>query len=284
MCRDVGVTTTTPAASISISASTMTVEPSDDAATVNGVCTGRCLRLPPTAATAVYTQTTMAVTTAYTQTTTATVAVDTPTATVAVAKTVDVGTQSTRTVVVRTNTVGVTARPRMYDACVATKPAIKHVACSTDSILKPVVITRPPPVSRTTQTDTEVTAIKHVRGTQTTPSSPSPAVNRTTQTDVSPVRKENGSGGGIKPVATAIGRRSNSFHHYTAAAAKDQTPSTVTSKIPRLKPVTPELNRKVLMRQDTYTKTVAEVCEDQQTSHTVDNGDDDDDDDRDRDK
>lgn len=124
----------------------------------------------------------------------------------------------------------------------------------------------PVPVTRTTQTDSSGTAVVHVRGTQT--SYPRPLNHSTTQTEadsageahtataaavIADVVQKQDRG---RPVATTIGRRSNSFHHYTTAA-KD---AVATSKIPRPKQqaVTPVLNRKVLVRQDTYTKSEAD--------------------------
>lgn len=291
MCRDVGVTT--PATATLASTSTMTDRPANQTASLDD---GK----PATAAT--YTQTTAA----------ATVAVVAPATVTVVPVTVDVGTQSVKPVAIRTATVGVSAKPRMYDACMTAKPTTKHVGCSADllaDVIKPVAAA-PVPVTRTTQTDTVPTLAVYVRGTQTTmatmdtpghrPSinrttqtvnddvhrTPPPAVvvdrrHRTTQTDVvvtatvaiqnsdntgaggrpaSNLKVETGSG---RPMAATIGRRSNSFHHYTAAAVTQTTPpGGVTSKIPRLKPVTPELNRKTFNRQDTYTKTAPEICSD----------------------
>lgn len=207
---------------------------------------------------------------AYTQTDTV---IDSATVAMAAVTTVDVGTQSVKPATVRTIAVGVTAKPRTYDACVTAKPSLKHVGCSADlqtDVRKPAMGS---PVTRTTQTDVSPMPVSHTRGTQTT-AVPATAVyrrpNTVTQTEVvsAAVQKnEIDDGAGGRPVAAAVARRSNSFHHYTAVTgpAKElpATPQPVTSKIPRLLPATPELNRKVLLRQDTYTKTAAEICSEQ---------------------
>lgn len=290
MCRDVGVTTSAKATLAS--ASTMTDKPVNKAVSFND---------DKPATVVAYTQTTAAATIAVVESTAATV----------VPVTVDVGTQSVKPLAIRTATVGVSAKPRMYDACMTAKPTTKHVGCSTDLLtdVKPVA-TAPVSVMRTTQTDTIPMLIVHARSTQTTiatpdslshrPSihrttqtvndenhrTPPPAVvavvdrrHRTTQTDAvtiaavavqksdntvaggRPASSPKVETGGGRPVAATIGRRSNSFHHYTAAAITPTTPAgVVTSKIPRLKPVTPELNRKTFNRQDTYTKTAPDIC------------------------
>lgn len=257
MCRDVGVTT--PTTTASVTASTMTDErPPGKPETVTA-----------------YTQTLAdvkpATVPAYTQTNLTAALIPAMTA----ATTVDVGTQTTRPTATRTSTVGVMAKPRMYDASVAAKPSCKHVGCTANTIeaVKPATVLTPQPVTRTTQTDAGVTAALQTRTTQTDATGgwgDDDRHHRTTQTEA-PCRNVRPDGGGGRPV-TAIGRRSNSFHHYTAAAAVTKAPSqtkdpsqttsaaAVASKIPRLKqPVTPESNRKVLNRQDTYTKEVAEI-------------------------
>jgi len=205
--------------------------------------------------------------------------------------TANVGTQSSRPAAVRTTTVGVTARPRTYDASVAAKPTLKHVGCSADvsTDAKPAAA----PMTRSTQTDARDDRSGHNRTTQTeavavpevaavranqtevaatlanpmevsaTRANPTEvAAPRANPTEVAAPRANPTESAVARPNHATIGRRSNSFHHYTAGGAADTTPSPVTSKIPRLKPVTPELNRKVLNRQDTYTKTAAEICTD----------------------
>lgn len=267
MCRDIGVTTpAVTATSKSTSACTMTERPATEEVqtmTVGGTgCDGRCIR-PASEPTIIAVKPAVV---AYTQTD----AVIDP-ITVKVATKADVSTQSVRPATVRTIAVGVMARPRTYDACVTAKPALKNVGCSADlqtDVRKPAVV----PVTRTTQTDVSPTPVLHTRATQTTVV-PLPVVDRhnsTTQTETVPAavpKNENGDSASGRLVATAIGRRSNSFHHYTAATATAKEPSTtpqaVTSKIPRRMLVTPELNRKVLVRQDTYTKTAAEIRSEQ---------------------
>lgn len=305
MCRDVGVTTTqAPVASSSVSASTSTMT-ERVSGTATAACTGKCGRPPPSSA-AASTQTMDAVvkTSAITQTSAA-AAVVRPATTAASTQTaapaavvepkptaMDTSTQ-TMWPAVRTVAVGVTVRPRTYDASVTVKPTVKHVGCTADllqrgtDVVQPAVVAAAPrvPVTRTTQTDAAATPpVRHARATQT-------AVGRaTTQTDDDQAasdrkqRDRQGEGRPWAPAAT-IGRRSNSFHHYTTAAvdAATKSPPTttattppspvVTSKIPRLKPVTPELNRKVLTRQDTYTKTAAEICSDQPPPSVTDDED-----------
>jgi len=185
--------------------------------------------------------------------------------------TANVGTQSSRPAAVRTTTVGVTARPRTYDASVAAKPTLKHVGCSADVLTdaKPAAA----PVTRATQTDarddrsghnrttqTEAVAVPEVAAVRANPTEVASA--RANPTEVASTRANPTESAVARSNYATIGRRSNSFHHYTAGGATDTTTSPVTSKIPRLKPVTPELNRKVLTRQDTYTKTAAEICTD----------------------
>ncbi|XP_026816624.1 KN motif and ankyrin repeat domain-containing protein 2 [Rhopalosiphum maidis] len=241
MCRDVGVTT--PSAT-SVNTSTMTERPPSGAA----VHTQTDAATKP-ATIAAHTQTKDAVKPATSVACTQTAVVtDVQPATVAAAAavvtvtaaptTANVGTQSSRPAAVRTVAVGVTARPRTYDASVAAKPTLKHVGCSADvtTDTKPAAV----PVTRATQTD----VCRDDRSGH----------NRTTQTEAAATRTN----------YATIGRRSNSFHHYTPVAAADATSPPVTSKIPRLKPATPELNRKVFTRQDTYTKTEAEICTDDQ--------------------
>lgn len=251
MCRDVGVTTPS---TTSVNTSTMTERPPSGAA----VHTQTDAAAKP-ATTVAHTQTKDAVkaatSVAYTQTA---VVADVRLATVvegagtvgvtaaAPITTANVGTQSSRPAAVRTAAVGVTAKPRTYDVSVAAKPTLKHVGCSA------VVTTdaKPPaavPVTRATQTDAKDDRNGH---------------NRTTQTEATGTRANPAENAVTRANYGTIGRRSNSFHHYTAAAAADTTSPPVTSKIPRLKPATPELNRKVLTRQDTYTKTEAEICTD----------------------
>ncbi|CAH1731503.1 unnamed protein product [Aphis gossypii] len=266
MCRDVGVTTPS---TTSVNTSTMTERPPPGAA----VHTQTDAAAKP-ATTAAHTQTKdaakAATSAAYTQTAAVAdvrpaTAVDAAAAVAVKAAapppitTANVGTQSSRPPAVRTAAVGVTAKPRTYDVSVAAKPTLKHVGCSADATTdaKPPVAV---PVTRATQTD----ACRDDRG----------AHNRTTQTEaaaaarVGPAesaaaaRATTAEAAAARPNYGTIGRRSNSFHHYTAAAAADATSPPVTSKIPRLKPATPELNRKVLTRQDTYTKTEAEICTD----------------------
>ncbi|XP_015374944.1 PREDICTED: uncharacterized protein LOC107169650 [Diuraphis noxia] len=256
MCRDVGVTT--PSAT-SVNTSTMTERP----VSATAVHTQTDAAAKPATTTA-HTQTKDAVkpTTSVAHTQTVAIAdvqpaaVVPPAAVVAVTATTataNVGTQSSRPAAIRTVTIGVTARPRTYDASVAAKPTFKHVGCSADvtTDAKPAAA----PVTRATQTDARD---DHLHGGH----------NRTTQTEatvlpeVAAVRASRTESTVVRPNYATIGRRSNSFHHYTAAANADTSPSTITSKIPRLKPVTPELNRKVLTRQDTYTKTAAEICTD----------------------
>lgn len=238
MCRDVGVTTPT---ATSMNSSTMTEKP--PATAVAHTQTADAVK-PAIAVAHTQTADTVkpAIAVAHTQTS---VVIDVQpativaTAAVTAPTTANVGTQSSRPVAVRTATVGVMAKPRTYDASVAAKPTLKHVGCLADATtdVKPATA----PLTRATQTDA-----KDDRSSR----------NRTTQTEVATTV--------AWPDHATIGRRSNSFHHYTVAAAVDTTPPSppVTSKIPRLKPVTPELNRKVLTRQDTYTKTEAEICTD----------------------
>ncbi|XP_025416572.1 ice-structuring glycoprotein-like, partial [Sipha flava] len=283
VCRDVGIRTQATASSVSVSTSTSTERTSAEGLRETA-CTERCRRPPSVAA---YTQTAAvgspATSAASTQTTAATAAaaVTKPVATV------DVNTQTTTTPTVRTVAVGVTVRPRTYDASVTVKPTLKHVGCTAD-VRATAVVPAAAPVTRTTQTETAATPAKHVRATQTAADS-STLINRTTQTAedcetvvAAPKKQPDWQNGG-RPSA-AMGRRSNSFHHYTAAsvadaATKDPASSSpaVTSKIPRLKSVTPELNRKVLTRQDTYTKAAAEICSDQ-PPRVADDGDGEDDD------
>ncbi|KAE9543454.1 hypothetical protein AGLY_002254, partial [Aphis glycines] len=253
MCRDVGVTTPS---TTSVNTSTMTERPPSGAA----VHTQTDAAAKP-ATTAAHTQTKdaakAATSAAYTQTAAVAdvrpaTAVDAAAAAAAATAppitTANVGTQSSRPPAVRTAAVGVTAKPRTYDVSVAAKPTLKHVGCSADATTdaKPPVAV---PVTRATQTD----ACRDDRGGH----------NRTTQTEAAAARANpTEAASAARANYGTIGRRSNSFHHYTAAAAADATSPPVTSKIPRLKPATPELNRKVLTRQDTYTKTEAEICTD----------------------
>ncbi|XP_001942619.2 KN motif and ankyrin repeat domain-containing protein 2 [Acyrthosiphon pisum] len=262
MCRDVGVTT--PSAT-SVNTSTMTERPPSGAAvhTQTDAAT-------KTATIATHTQTKdvvkPATSVAHTQTTAVT---DVQPATVVAAEviavtattTANVGTQSSRPAAVRTTTVGVTARPRTYDASVAAKPTLKHVGCSADvsTDAKPAAA----PVTRATQTDARDDRSGHNRTTQTEAAAvPEIAAIRANPTEVASTLAHPTGSAVARPNYATIGRRSNSFHHYTAGGASDTTTSSVTSKIPRLKPVTPEFNRKVLTRQDTYTKTAAEICTD----------------------
>lgn len=246
MCRDVGVTTTPPASAASTSVSTMTERPAGAGDSVPADV--RCG------------------TPAYTQTDVVVVVEPAAAAVVASAvETAEVGTQSARPATVRTYSVGVTAKPRTYDTCVTARPALKHVGCSADvtDVSKPV----PVPVTRATQTDAGPKPVS--RSTQTAAAvdkdrpPPDVFVDRrhgpTARTDGVHENETT-----VRPVRSAtVGRRSNSFHHYTAVQ-KEPTSPVSTSKIPRPKhPVTPEVNRKVLIRQDTYTKTPAEVCDDQ---------------------
>jgi len=198
-----------------------------------------------------------------------------------VSKTANVGTQSSRPAAIRTVTVGITARPRTYDTSVAAKPTFKHVGCSADVTMdtKTVAV----PMTRATQTDArddrsghnrttqteaavlpEVAAIRanQTEGTAIWTNPTEAAASRSISTETTATRVNPTESTVVRPNYATMGRRSNSFHHYTAAAIADASPSTVTSKIPRLKPVTPELNRKVFTRQDTYTKTAAEICND----------------------
>ncbi|XP_025202174.1 KN motif and ankyrin repeat domain-containing protein 2 [Melanaphis sacchari] len=265
MCRDVGVTT--PSAT-SVNTSTMTERPPSGAA----VHTQTDPATKPTT-TAAYTQTKDAVKPATSVTCTQTAAVaDVRPAAVAVAATpapttVNVGTQSSRPTAVRTVAVGVTARPRMYDASVVAKPTLKHVGCSVDATTD----AKPAAVPRATQTDARDDCSGRDRTTQTevaavrvNPTEAAAAV-RVNPTEVAAaVRVNPTEAAAARANYATIGRRSNSFHHYTAAGVADTTSPPVTSKIPRLKPATPEFNRKVLNRQDTYTKTAAEICTDDQ--------------------
>lgn len=275
MCRDVGVTT--PSAT-SVSTSTMTelpppgatVHTQTDAVTkpATAVAHTQTKDAVKLATTAVHTQTKDDVkpTTSVVHTQTAAVADDHPSTLVAsptvvavtATTTANVGTQSSRPAAIRTVTVGVTARPRTYDASVAAKPTLKHVGCSAD-----VTTDAKPPVTRATQTDARDDRYNHNRTTQTEVAAvPEVAAVRTNPTEAAVTRANPTESTVARPNHATIGRRSNSFHHYTVAATADTSPTTVTSKIPRLKPVTPELNRKVLTRQDTYTKTAAEICTD----------------------
>lgn len=260
MCRDVGVTTPS---TTSVNTSTMTERPPSGAA----VHTQTDAATKP-ATTAAHTQTKDAVkaatSVAHTQTAvvadvrpaTEVDAAGTVAVTAAAPTTVNVGTQSSRPAAVRTAAVGVTVKPRTYDVSVAAKPTLKHVGCSADVTTD----AKPPaavPVTRATQTDARDDRSGHNRTTQTeaTAAWVDPAEAAATRANPAEVVANRANYG-------TIGRRSNSFHHYTAAAAADTTSSPVTSKIPRLKPATPELNRKVLTRQDTYTKTEAEIYTD----------------------
>jgi len=261
MCRDVGVTTPS---TTSVNTSTMTERPPSGAA----VHTQTDAATKP-ATTASHTQTKDAVkaatSVAYTQTsvvadvrpTTVADAAGTVAVTAAVPPTMaNVGTQSSRPAAVRTAAVGVTAKPRTYDVSVAAKPTFKHVGCSADvtTDAKPPVAV---PVTRSTQTDTRDDRNGHNRTTQT-----EATTARAYPAETAAARANPAEAAATRTNYGTIGRRSNSFHHYTAAAAADTTSPPVTSKIPRLKPATPELNRKVLTRQDTYTKTEAEICTD----------------------
>lgn len=198
-----------------------------------------------------------------------------PGAPTAVKTTADAGTQTPRTATaVRTVSVAVSAKPRMYDACVAARPTVKHVGCSarfdpaagqrekTDDDPPAVV---PVPVTRSVQTDAAAApAVVRARGTQTTANAVRrPVVSRGTQTNAAAAITAAAASqtnavvpAAARPVAATIGRRSNSFHYYPVGVGTVKDGSPVTSKIPRLKPATPELNRKVLVRQDTYTKPV----------------------------
>ncbi|KAF0762541.1 KN motif and ankyrin repeat domain-containing protein 2 [Aphis craccivora] len=254
MCRDVGVTTPS---TTSVNTSTMTERPPSGAA----VHTQTDAAAKP-ATTAAHTQTKDAVkaATSVACTQTAAVADVRPAAVVDAAgavavtaaapiTTANVGTQSSRPPAVRTAAVGVTAKPRTYDVSVAAKPTLKHVGCSADV----ATADAKPPVAVPVQT----------RATQTDAGDDRSGRNRTTQTEAAAARANPAEVAAARANYGTIGRRSNSFHHYTAAAAAaDATSPPVTSKIPRLKPATPELNRKVLTRQDTYTKTEAEICTD----------------------
>ncbi|XP_050527392.1 KN motif and ankyrin repeat domain-containing protein 2 isoform X2 [Daktulosphaira vitifoliae] len=133
-----------------------------------------------------------------------------------------------------------------------------------------------PPCSRTTQTETPFTTVTRrlpvTRTTQTDPgpqkvpigraSQTDPAVRKTTKIAVTQTDQPN-----ARCVAPSIGQRSNSFHHYPVAPqladhpmVRSESAVTVTpSKIPRLKSLTPEFNRKVYNRQDTYTKSSPEI-------------------------
>jgi len=273
MCRDVGVTT--PSAT-SVNMSTMTERPPS----VTATHTQTDVAAKP-ATTAAHTQTKNAVKPTTSVVHTQTVAITDvqpatvmpPTAVVAVTATTtaNVGTQSSRPPAIRTVTIGVTARPRTYDASVAAKPTFKHVGCSADvtTDAKPAAA----PMTRAAQTDARDDRSGHNRTTQTEAAAlpevtavranqTEAAATRANSTEVTATRANPTGSTVVRPNYATIGRRSNSFHHYTAAATADTSPTTVTSKIPRLKPVTPELNRKVLMRQDTYTKTAAEICTD----------------------
>ncbi|KAL4127311.1 hypothetical protein QTP88_011487 [Uroleucon formosanum] len=272
MCRDVGVTTPS---TTSVNTSTMTERP-PSGATVHT----QTDEATKTATTTAHTQTKDVVKPATSVAHTQTIAVtDVRPATVVAAEvvpvpvitTANVGTQSSKPAAVRTTTVGVTARPRTYDASVAAKPTLKHVGCSADvsTDAKPAAA----PMTRSTQTDTRDDRSGHNRTTQTEAAAvPKVTAVRTNQTEVAATRanptevaatRANQTESAVaRPSHATIGRRSNSFHHYTAGGATDTTPSPVTSKIPRLKPVTPEFNRKVLTRQDTYTKTAAEIYSD----------------------
>lgn len=233
VCRDVGVTT--PAAN----ASTMTTTTTTDGAGGTPVA-AKC-----------------------TQT-----AADPPAGPPAAVKTTaDAGTQTPRTAAAaRTVSVAVSAKPRTYDACVTARPTVKHVGCSArfdpaavgrreraDADLPPAAV--PVPVTRSVQTDVAVRA----RGTQTAENAARrPVLSRGTQTSAAAAASQTNAvvPAAARPVAATIGRRSNSFHYCPVAVGTVKDGSPVTSKIPRLKPATPELNRKVLVRQDTYTKAV----------------------------
>lgn len=262
MCRDVGVTTPS---TTSVNTSTMTERP-PSGATVHTQTDDAT----KTATTTAHTQTKdvlkPATSVAHTQTIAVTdvqpaTVIAAEVVTVPVITTANVGTQSSRPAAVRTTTVGVTARPRTYDASVAAKPTLKHVGCSADvsTDAKPTAA----PMTRSTQTDTRDDRSGHNRTTQTEAAAvPEVTAVRANQTEVAATRANQTESAVARPNHATIGRRSNSFHHYTAGGAADTTPSPVTSKIPRLKPVTPEFNQKVLTRQDTYTKTAAEICTD----------------------
>lgn len=269
MCRDVGVTTPSAADASTSCVLTMTEPPVADVQTNSG-CAGRCGRPADTATASTQTATVPAVET----TTTTGVKAVVPEFKPALIVTADVGTQSARPAAIRTSAIGVTAKPRTYDASVSAKPITKNVGCSADiperrdtaAKLPPTAIT---PVARATQTEIVKTPTVHARGTQTavrTPPLAAVGLTRATQTDVATTRG-NDAVAPVRPVVTTIGRRSNSFHHYTV---KDLSPPPVTvSKIPRLMPVTPEPNRKVLLRQDTYhvTKEADDDCRDPQLKH-----------------
>jgi len=182
-----------------------------------------------------------------------------PVVAVSETKTASVGTQSSRPAAIRTTTVGVTAKPRMYDASVGAKPTFKHVGCSADVTTE----AKPAAVPAATQTDARDDRNGHNRTTQTEAAAlPEVAAALNYPTEAAVTRANPTESTVARSNQATIGRRSNSFHHYTVPATADTSPTTVTSKIPRLKPVTPELNRKVLTRQDTYTKTAAEICTD----------------------
>ncbi|XP_050430893.1 KN motif and ankyrin repeat domain-containing protein 2 [Adelges cooleyi] len=306
ICRDVGVTTPRPTAVDTHSSSTMT-DPVETTPSIEPLS-------PPPAATAITAS-------AYVQT----VEVKKPT-------TVDASTQSARTAA-RTVSVGVTAKPRTYDAGVSVRPVVKHFGCTaaiktavddcggalqvddakpphpTAVVVRPVARTTqtdasPPKVytvGRTTQTDSRPTRVPCSRTTQTDPGPQRSPVTSTTQTDPGPQRVPIGRATQTDPavrrvtkmattqtdqpnaqrVAPSIGRRSNSFHHYTPVRNTSDHPmarseGTVTisaSKIPRLKSTsaatTPEPNRKVYSRQDTYTKSAPEVVQQPDTVTVV---------------